>query len=166
MKSTNRSKMKFKKKFEVKIRGIEKELQENHMQTENLREKDRAQQTKIERLKNQKIEMKKEYENGLKELERQHNERIKTLGKNELKAAEKDFERQKHELLEKMDRRIYEQQENIDKLSTEVKCNKIIIENWKRQKKKRSKNWKNHKQLEYLLQKHKKKLESDWDKLE
>ena len=143
MKSTNRSKMKFKKKFEVKIRGIEKELQENHMQTENLREKDRAQQTKIERLKNQKIEMKKEYENGLKELERQHNERIKTLGKNELKAAEKDFERQKHELLEKMDRRIYEKQENIDKLSTEVKCNKIIIENWKRQKKKRSKNWKN-----------------------
>lgn len=44
---------------------------------------------------NQKMEMMKENENKLKELERKHSERLKTLRKCKVKAAEKEFERQK-----------------------------------------------------------------------
>lgn len=157
---------KIKKEFEVKIQETEKELQEIQCRAENFKKKEKAQQSKIESLTNQKMEIEKKNENRLKHLEREYFERLKTLEKSEIKAVKEEFKRQKENIIEEKERCAKQKQKEIDDLLTQLKCSETDRKNMEKKKDEIIKKLqKANKELKDSLQEHKKKVESDWNDL-
>lgn len=118
-----------------KCKKKEKELQELQSQAKNLLEKEKAQQTNIEWLRNKQIEVMKENENRLKELEREHHrDLLKTIENSAVKAANEKFEKDKRILLENMKRCEEDYKKEQDDLLRELKRSRTEKEYIEQQK--------------------------------